>query len=110
MKRGRKASIASFKNRRNRILDRELCVINCGDCEIKGGEAFMLDDITIQKAIDGEPDALASVIKFYEPVINRYAKRKQYDCHGGYKYEIDNDVKKSLELALIVAVMRYKVR
>ena len=69
MKRGRKASIASFKNRRNRILDRELCVINCGDCEIKGGEAFMLDDITIQKAIDGEPDALASVIKFYEPVM-----------------------------------------
>ena len=60
MKRDRKASIASFKNRRNRILDRELCVINCGDCEIKGGEAFMLDDITIQKAIDGEPDALAS--------------------------------------------------
>ena len=110
MKRGRKASIDSFKNRRNRILDRELCVINCGDCEIKGGEAFMLDDITIQKAIDGEPDALASVIKFYEPVINRYAKRKQYNSHGGYKYEIDNDVKKSLELLLIVAVMSYKIR
>ena len=34
----------------------------------------------------------------------------QYDSHGGYKYEIDNDVKKSLELLLIVAVMSYKIR
>jgi len=110
MRRGRKSFIVPVKSRKTCILDKDLCVIECGNCKIKGGEEFMLDDITIQKAIDGDPDALASVIKFYEPVINKYSMRKRFDSYGVSKNEIDNDVKKSLELALIVAVMRYKVR
>ena len=102
--------MAPARNKKSRILDKDLCVIDCSNCEINGGEGFMLDDITIQKAIDGDPDALAFVIKFYEPVINKYSMRKSFDSYGVSKNEIDNDVKKSLELSLIVAVMKYKVR
>lgn len=94
----------------SRILDKNKCVINLPDCEIEGGEKHLLDEVTILKAIGGDPEALARVISHYEPIIDKYSIRKKIGRSGMAKYEIDQDVKRSLEVSLVVAVLNYKVR
>ena len=77
MKRRKKSSIFSVINRRNRILDKEICVIHCGDCEIKGGEAFMLDDITIQNGYDVEAQRyINTMMNYIYGKFNTLAKRQ----------------------------------
>ncbi|MGN0136612.1 helix-turn-helix domain-containing protein [Anaerotignum sp.] len=95
---------------RSRILDKNKCVNNLPDYEIKGGENHMLDEATILEAIGGDSEALARVVSRYESIIDKYSMRKKIGRSGMVKYEIDQDVKKSLEVSLIVAVLNYKVR
>lgn len=55
-------------------------------------------------------EQLARVISHYESIIDKYSMRKKIGRSGMAKYEIDQDVKKSLEVSLVVAVLNYKVR
>lgn len=70
----------------------------------------MLDEAIILKAIDGDPEALARVVSHYAPIIDKYSMRKKIGRSGMAKYEIDQDIKRSLEVSLVVAVLNYKVR
>ena len=93
-----------------RYLDKDLVVFQVPDLEIEGGEENMLDKDTILKAIDGDLDALDQVVAHYEPIIDRYSRRRKLSSSGTIRYKIDPDVKKYLQLCLQVAVMNYKVR
>lgn len=94
----------------SRILDKNKYVNNLPDCENKGGEKHLLDEATILKAIGGDLEALARVVSHYEPIIEKYSMRKKIGRSGMTKYEIDQDIKRYLEVSLIVAVLNYKVR
>lgn len=102
----RKKSLQKSK----RFLDKDLRVFQLPDFEIEGSEQYMLDRDTILRAIDGDQDALDQVVKHYEPVIDRYSRRRKLSSSGTIRYKIDPDVKRYLELCLQVAVMNYKVR
>lgn len=80
------------------------------ECEIEREEKHLLDEATILKAIGGDREALAHVVSYYEPVIDKYSMRKKIGRSGMAKYEIDQDIKRSLEISLVVAVLNYKVR
>ena len=66
----------TFHNR-YRILDKDFVVLQFPDREIEGGEEYMLDRETILKAIDGDPDCLDKVVAHYEPVIDKYSRRRK---------------------------------
>lgn len=93
-----------------RLFDKDFVVFQIPDLKIEGGEEYMLDRDTILRAIDGDPDALDHVVAHYEPVIDKYSRRRIHSSSGTARYKIDPDVKRYLQLCLQVAVMNYKVR
>ena len=109
---GRKLRLFQRKSfqKKTRILDKDFIVLQVPDLEMKGGEEYMLDRDTILKAIDGDPDALDRVVAHYEPVIDKYSRRRKISSSGAIRYKIDPDVKRYLQLCLQVAVMNYKIR
>lgn len=92
------------------VLDKDLIVFQFPNLEVEGGEEYMLDKDTILKAIDGDSDALDRVVTHYEPVIDKYSRRRKISSSGVVRYKIDQDVKRYLQLCLRVAVMNYKIR
>ena len=50
------------------------------------------------------------VVGHYEPVIDKYSRRRKISSSGVVRYKIDPDIKRYLQLCLQVAVMNYKVR
>ena len=110
MRRKLKLFRKNTSHNRYRILDKDFVVLQFPDREIEGGEEYMLDRETILKAIDGDPDCLDKVVAHYEPVIDKYSRRRKISRSGVVRYKIDPDVKRYLQLCLRVAVMNYKVR
>lgn len=97
-------------HKRLNILDKDLIVFRGEETEGEGCSKFMLGRDTIMEAINGDPDALDLVVAFYEPVIDKYSRRRVIDSAGKITYKVDKDVKTYLQLCLKAAVMNYKIR
>ena len=70
----------------------------------------ILDEKIMRNAVAGDLEALKQVLDYYESYIDKYAIRKKTDGYGNVWNEIDPDVKISLQLSLIVAILKFEFR
>ena len=63
----------------------------------------------IAEAVQGEPDAMAMVIRHYSGYMMSLATRTGYDAFGNCHRRIDEGLRKRLETALIIATMQFNL-
>ncbi|EOT44547.1 helix-turn-helix domain-containing protein [Enterococcus columbae] len=62
---------------------------------------------TIELAISGDKDSIDMIIRQYSMLINTYSTRK---VSGTNSYQLDSYMKESIEVELIEAILRFKIR
>jgi len=64
----------------------------------------------ILAAINGDTDALRSVVNRYQYYINALATKQLYDEYGNVYSMVDEELRQKLEIRLIVKIMKFKPR
>ena len=64
----------------------------------------------IRAARQGDPDAIDIVLKFYKGYIAKLSTITEYDEYGVSRTYLDETLRSELELHLIYAVMKYKLK
>lgn len=62
---------------------------------------------TIQAATQGDPDALAAILRYYEGYITRLSTRRLYDEHGNVYNCVDETLRRRLEIKLITGILTF---
>lgn len=65
---------------------------------------------TITAASAGNEEALRAVVKHYERYIIRLCTKYYVDKHGEEYSYIDEELRQKLEIALIVATMKFEIQ
>ena len=65
---------------------------------------------TITAASSGNEEALHEVVKYYERYIVRLSTKYYVNKHGEEHSYIDRELRQKLEIALIVATMKFELR
>ena len=63
----------------------------------------------VQKAVNGDAEAIERVICIYEPYINKISSKKLYDKYGKEYLGIDVDLKDTLVAKLIEVITKFKL-
>ena len=63
----------------------------------------------IEKAINGNPDALICVVEHYNSFTNYKCQRKIVDENGYQQNYVDPDHKRNVEFALMKAIPKFKL-
>ena len=62
---------------------------------------------TILLAVSGDTEALMEVVDIYQPYIEKLSMRVVMDENGHCREMVDETVKRSLEVGLIAAIMKF---
>ena len=62
---------------------------------------------TILLAVSGDTEALMEVVDTYQPYIEKLSMRVVMDENGHCREMVDETVKRSLEVGLIAAIMKF---
>lgn len=63
---------------------------------------------TIQAATQGEPDAVAAVLRHYEGYIAKLSTRRLFDEYGNTYLCVDEALRRRLEIKLISGLLAFK--
>ena len=63
---------------------------------------------TIQAATQGEPDAVAAVLRHYEGYIAKLSTRCLFDEHGNTYLCVDEALRRRLDIKLISGLLEFK--
>lgn len=61
----------------------------------------------IAAAVGGNPEAIARVIRHYSSYIAALSMRTSYDANGFPRFQVDEDLRKRLEMKLIVSILGF---
>lgn len=64
---------------------------------------------TIQKAVNGDKDALKSVLIHYTNYIKKLSQRPFTDTYGNVTFLIDEQLKQQIESRLIIAIQKFRL-
>ncbi len=67
----------------------------------------LLPYATIQAATQGDPDAVAAVLRHYEGYIAKLSTRRLYDEHGNAYPCVDETMRTRLEIKLIAGLLTF---
>lgn len=62
---------------------------------------------TLKAAAQGDPDAIAAVLRHYEGYIAKLSLRRFYDEYGGIYYGVDETIRRRLEIKLITGLLTF---
>lgn len=65
---------------------------------------------TIEAAIQGDAEAINRIVFYFQPFINRKARRKCKDEYGKSYYVLDEDMKRQMETKLITKILDFKIQ
>ncbi len=68
----------------------------------------LLPYATILAATQGDPEAVAAVLRHYEGYIARLSLRRLYDGHGNVYLCVDETMRHRLELKLIAGLLSFR--
>ena len=71
------------------------------------GSKQKLKTKTILLAVSGDTEALMEVVDTYQPYIEKLSMRVVMDQNGNCREMLDETVKRSLEVGLIEAIMKF---
>ena len=71
------------------------------------GSQQQLNTKTILLAVSGDTEALMEVVDIYQPYIEKLSMRVVMDENGHCREMVDETVKRSLEVGLIAAIMKF---
>lgn len=60
----------------------------------------------IQQAVNGDPAALETILRYYEPYHNALSAYDTVDADGNVRREIDEDVKAQIQQRLVYAIQQ----
>lgn len=63
----------------------------------------------VQKAVNGDTEAIETIICIYEPYINKISSKKLYDKYEKEYLGIDVDLKDTLVAKLIEVITKFKI-
>ena len=63
----------------------------------------------IEAAADGNVDAISKVLKHYEGYIMALSTKRLYDIYGNTHTVVDTEMRRTLEIKLIVKIMDFDV-
>ena len=63
----------------------------------------------ILSATEGDPEAIETVMKFYDGYISKLCLRKLYDEHGNVCMVVDADLKNRVRTALLDMLMNFEI-
>ena len=69
----------------------------------------LLPYATIQAATQGDPDAIAAVLRHYEGYIAKLSTRRLFDEMGNVYLCVDETMRRRLEIKLIAGILTFKV-
>ena len=69
----------------------------------------LLPYATIQAATQGDPDAIAAVLRHYEGYIAKLSTRRWFDEMGNVYLCVDETMRRRLEIKLIAGILTFKV-
>lgn len=69
----------------------------------------LLPFTTIQAATQGDPDAVAAVLRHYEGYIAKLSTRYLYDEHGNAYRCVDEPLRARLEIKLITGLLAFNI-
>lgn len=72
-------------------------------------EPKVLPFTIIVLAVNGDVNAVNQVLKHFEPYINKLAQKTLFDELGNPHIHIEDEIKRSLETKLILAVTNFKL-
>lgn len=72
-------------------------------------ERNILPFTVIVLATNGDVNAVNHVIKHFEPYINKLSQKTLFDEFGNPYIHIEDEIKRSLETKLILAVTNFKL-
>lgn len=67
----------------------------------------LLPRATIQAATQGDPDAIAAVLRHYEGYIAKLSLRHLYDAQGNAYLCVDETLRRRLEIKLITGLLTF---
>lgn len=72
-------------------------------------EQKILPFTVIVLAVNGDVNAVNQVLKHFEPYINKLSQKTLFDEFGNPYIHIENEIKRSLETKLILAVTNFEL-
>lgn len=69
-----------------------------------------LSFFVIISALNEDTAAINHVLKHYSPYLTKLATREVFDADGSIRRVYDEDIKRELEIKLITAIFKFKVR
>ena len=63
----------------------------------------------IERALEGDIQAINKVLKHYEGYIAKLSIRKMYDEYGSVHYYVDETLRRRLETKLIKTILEFKM-
>ena len=75
----------------------------------KAAKKILPEYETIKAASQGDPEAMMEVLDHYGDYIKTLSLRKYYDESGHSVYLVDDYLRKRLEIALTLAVCKFKI-
>ena len=70
-------------------------------------DSRLLPFSVIKAASGGDVSAINKVLKHYEGYIISLSKRRLYDEYGNMRLFVDNELRRTLEIRLIVKILRF---
>lgn len=68
----------------------------------------LLPCATVQAATQGDPEAIAAVLRHYEGYIAKLSTRRLFDEYGNAYLCVDETVRRRLEIKLITGVLAFR--
>lgn len=68
----------------------------------------LLPYATVQAATQGDPNAIAAVLRHYEGYIAKLSTRRLFDEYGNAYLCVDETVRRRLEIKLITGVLAFR--
>lgn len=63
----------------------------------------------IAAAVNGDPDAVNQVVRYYSGYIAALSTRTGYDAQGVLRTQVDENLRQRLETKLIVAILKFEL-
>lgn len=63
----------------------------------------------IRPATQGDPDAIAAVLRHYEGYIAKLSTRRLFDENGNIYNSVDEAMRRRLEIKLIASILTFRV-